>query len=109
KTPEQLKEIYLNHFNKATPKVDSFISLAKIIGESSTDSGEDMEKILAKIEAQETEVDKLKTKIIEGMDRASLDELYNFKERAGALNSQAINLIAEIERRIRDAKRKSAE
>lgn len=109
KTPEQLKDIYLTHFNKATPKVDSFISLAKIIGESSADSGEDREKILAKIAAQETEVDKLKTKIIEGMDRASLDELYNFKERAGALNSQVTNLISEIESRIREAKKKSAE
>ena len=98
--PEKLKDTYLKNFDEATPRVESFISLTKIIGGSKPEPEGGTEELLAEIETKEPELDSLKTKVSGGDEGASKEELIECKKRLEELKSQIRHLETEIERQI---------
>lgn len=98
---EKLGGTYLKVFDEVTPKVESFISLTKVVEESKAVPEEEKEEVLAEIEAKEEELDYLKTKISEG---PSKEELLAYKKRLEELKSRIGHLETEIERQIGTAR-----
>jgi hypothetical protein len=97
-TSENPKDTYLKNFDEITPKVESFISLVKVIGESRPAPDKRKEDILGEIESGELELDSLTKEVKEG---ASFEELLEYKKRVEELKSRIKYLEAEIEKRIK--------
>ncbi len=96
-TSENPKDTYLRNFDEITPKVESFISLVKVIGESRPAPVERKKDVLEEISQEEEEFDTLKTKITQAKSK---EELLMCKKRADELKSRIKYLEAEIEKRI---------
>jgi len=98
--PEKLKDTYLRNLDEAMPKVESFISLTKVIGESKAGLDQGREEFLANVETKKQEMASLKTEMGEGAEEPSKEELLEYKKRVEELKLLIEQLEAEIERRI---------
>ena len=91
------KDAYLKNFDEITPKVESFISLSKVIGDAKPAPKETEEEITFEIEASDEKLDSLTTDVKE---TKSKDELLEYKKKVEDLKSHLKYLEAEIERRL---------
>lgn len=98
-TSENPKDTYLKIFDEITPKVESFVSLTKVIGETRTAPTERKEDITSEIEEKEGELDALTRDVKE---TTSKDELLVYKKKVSELKSHLKYLEAEIEKRINE-------
>lgn len=96
-TPQKLKAVYLKKLDEATPKVESFISLVRIIIRQKTGHIEAEGDFLKEIAVSEKKLDSLRAKVDEGMSK---EELIECKKRLDDLKLQIMRLETEIERRI---------
>lgn len=93
------KDSYLKNFDEITPKVESFISLTKVIGESRPAPSETKVDIIEEIESKELELDSLTKEVKE---TTAKDELLLYKKKVEELKSHLKYLEAEIEKRINE-------
>jgi hypothetical protein len=93
------KDIYLKNFDEITPKVESFISLSKVIGDARPAPKEMEEEIIFEIDSSDEELDSL-TKDVK--ETKSKDELLEYKKKVEELKSHLKYLEAEIEKRLNE-------
>lgn len=98
-TSENPKDTYLKIFDDITPKVESFISLTKVIEDSKPTPPERKEDLPEEIESIEAELDAI-TKDVK--ETTSKDELLLHKKKVDELKSHLKYLGAEIEKRINE-------
>jgi peptidoglycan hydrolase CwlO-like protein len=91
------KDAYLLNFDEITPKVESFISLTKVIGESRPAPETKKVDIMPEIESIEEELDSLTKDVKEA---PSSQDFLKYRERVGELKSHIKYLEAEIEKRL---------